>query len=169
MLEAFEDMTRQPLRRKDSQSGSFLLEALIAILIVALGVLGSVGLLARSMQDIDDAKYRGEAAYLANLYLSQMWLSDRITANLTANFSSTPGTGAPYTDFVTLLTQRLPNGGDFPPDVDVAPGPIVPLLPAQQSNSLVTITIWWKPPGIKGTLQKDYHQYIVTASIGANQ
>jgi type IV pilus assembly protein PilV len=162
-------MTRQAPRRKLFQAGSFLLEALIAILIVALGVLGSVGLLARSMQDLDDAKYRGEAAYLANQYLSQMWLSDRLTVNLLANYSSTPGTGVPYTDFVTLLTQRLPNGGDFPPDVDVVPGPIVPPIPAQQTNSLVTITIWWKPPGIRGTAQTDYHQYIVTASIGANR
>ena len=80
------------------------------------------------MQDIDDAKYRGEAAYLANQYLSQMWLSDRMTVNLTANFGSPPvGRGrSPYTDFVTLLTQRLPNGGDFPPTVDVDPGPIAP-------------------------------------------
>jgi type IV pilus assembly protein PilV len=66
------------------QSGSFLLEALIAILIVALGVLGSVGLLARSMQDVDDAKNRGEAAYLANMLIGRMWTSDRLTANLTA-------------------------------------------------------------------------------------
>ncbi len=61
----------QTLRRA-RQSGSFLLEALIAILIVALGVLGSVGLLARSMQDVDDAKFRGEAAYLANSIIDQM-------------------------------------------------------------------------------------------------
>ena len=75
-------------RARYRQQGSFLLEALIAILIVALGVLGSVGLLARSMQDMDDAKNRGEAAYLANQLISQMWLSDRVTANLDTEFGS---------------------------------------------------------------------------------
>jgi type IV pilus assembly protein PilV len=64
--------TRRPLR----QRGSFLLESLIAVLIVALGVLGLLGLLGRSMQSVDDNKYRGEAAYLANGLIGQMWVSD---------------------------------------------------------------------------------------------
>ncbi len=43
-----------------------MLEALIAILIVALGVLGIVGLYARSVQNVDDSKFRGEAALLVD-------------------------------------------------------------------------------------------------------
>ena len=154
---------------RSRQSGSFLLEALIALLIVALGVLGSVGLLARSMQDIDDAKHRGEAAYLANQLISQMWLSDRLYVNLDTNFSSAVGTGVPYTDWLTSVQTRLPNANLFAQDVVVARGPNIPLNPALQSNSLVTITIRWQPPNERTATPPPPHQYSVTAAIGANQ
>ena len=153
-----------------SQRGSFLLEALIAILIVALGVLGSVGMLARSMQDVDDARNRGEAAYLANQYISQMWISDRLTANLTANFASVPGTGANYLDFRNFVEQRLPNADQFNQDVLVAPGPNGAAAPG---SSVVTITLQWCPPSdwkggaCRGALNQP-HKYDIRASIGAN-
>lgn len=150
------------------QHGSFLLEALIAILIVALGVLGSVGLLARSIQDMDDAKNRGEAAYLANQLIGRMWLQDRTTTNLDSEFSSVVGSGTGYLDFKALVEQRLPNADKYTQIVTVAPGPI----PSNLASSVVTISIFWCPPGdwkggsCRGT--GDAHQYNVTASIGAN-
>jgi len=143
-------------RRGRGQRGSFLLEALIAILIVALGVLGSVGLLARSMQEVDDSRNRGEAAYLANWLIGQMWVSNRDTATLDANYADTSGAG--YLDFKSMVQQRLPNAGD--PVITVVAGPIA----TTTTNSLVTITLSWQPPG-----DTVAHQYNVTASIGANQ
>ena len=157
-------------RAIDSQRGSFLLEALVAILIVALGVLGSVGLLARSMQNMDDAKNRGEAAYLANQYISQMWVSDRVTATLTNDWSSNPGTGVQYLDFQNFVEQRLPNADQFVQDVIVAPGPNGAASPAA---SVVTITLRWCPPGewiggrCRGALNAP-HRYDIRAAIGAN-
>lgn len=156
-------------RTSRAQAGSFLLEALIAILIVALGVLGSVGLLARSMQDVDEAKHRGEAAYLANLIVGQMWISDRKTATLTADYSSIPGTGTPFTDWKTFLEGRLPNADAYDQDIVVAAGPIL----ATTTNSLVTITIRWCPPvdwngtTCRGATDQP-HQYTMQAMIGAN-
>jgi type IV pilus assembly protein PilV len=158
-------------RAMSSQRGSFLLEALVAILIVALGVLGSVGLLARSMQDMDDARNRGEAAYLANQYISQMWVSDRLTANLATNYSSNPGTGANYLDFKNFVEQRLPNADQFPQDVLVAPGPNGAAAPG---SSIVTITIRWCPPSdwiggvCRGVGIAQPHKYDILAAIGAN-
>jgi type IV pilus assembly protein PilV len=153
------------------QQGSFLLEALIAIMIVALGVLGSVGMLARSVQDMDDAKNRGEAAYLANMLIGQMWLSDRTTANLDTQYSSTLGTGAGYLDFKTMVEQRLPNADQYLQEVVVNPGPI----PANLASSVVTISIYWCPPGewisgaCRGVAGKTTrHQFNISASIGAN-
>ncbi len=63
-------------RRAAAQRGGFLLEALISVLIVALGVLGLIALQARAIQNVDDAQYRAEAAYLANALLGQMWIHD---------------------------------------------------------------------------------------------
>jgi type IV pilus assembly protein PilV len=159
------------MKSTSCQQGSFLLEALIAIMIVALGVLGSVGMLARSVQDMDDAKNRGEAAYLANMLIGQMWLSDRVTANLDTNYSSALGTGAGYLDFKTMVEQRLPNADKYVQQVVVAAGPI----PANLASSVVTITVSWCPPGewitaVNGcrNAANQPHVFNVTASIGAN-
>lgn len=135
-----------------AQSGSFLLESLIAVLIVALGVMGMVGLLARSMQNIDDSKYRGEAAYLATAYIGQMWVADKTT--LAANFGDSGG-GAAYTEFKKLVQQRLPNA--TAPAVTFLAGPT-------PKSSVVQITLEWQTPG-----SPDKHQYQGAGTIADNQ
>jgi type IV pilus assembly protein PilV len=143
--------------RASPQRGSFMLEALIAILIVALGVLGIVGLYARSVQNVDDSKFRGEAALLVSTLVGQMWISDPKTASLVAKFDSS-GSGAEYTEFAALVAQRLPNS--VPPVVTVTPGPTA-------TSSNVAISIQWKHPG--DTNDPTPRKYDVNAVIGANQ
>lgn len=58
----------------DKQQGSVLLEALIAILIFSFGLLGLIGIQASAVGLSIDAKYRADAAYLANQIVSQMWV-----------------------------------------------------------------------------------------------
>ncbi len=101
--------------RAAAQRGSFLLEALVSVLIVALGILGLIGLQARAIQNVDDAQYRGEAAYVANALLGQMWLYDR--TKLIADFDSSAG-GPAYTEFKTWVGQRLP-GANIPANAPV--------------------------------------------------
>ncbi len=48
-------------------------EALIAILIFSLGVLGIVGLQATMIKNTSEAKYRAEASYLAQQRIGEMW------------------------------------------------------------------------------------------------
>ena len=133
--------------------GSFLLEALIAILIIAFAVLGLVGLMARSMQNVDDAKFRGEAAYLASAYIGEMWIDDK--AALNANFDDSSG-GVNYNAFKTLVAQRLPNAAAPAPTVTITPGP-TPL------SRQVEIIISWQPPG-----DKERHEHRASATIGVN-
>jgi len=90
--------------RPRREHGYFLLESLIAVLIVALGVLGLIGLLAKSTQSIDESKYRGEASYLANAYVGQMWAADKAT--LSAHFSDSGG-GAEYDEHEQRLLSRV--------------------------------------------------------------
>ena len=139
-------------RARVAQRGSFLLEALIAILIIALAVLGLVGLLARSMQNVDDAKFRGEAAFLANSYIGQMWVDNK--AALAVNFDDSSG-GANYAAFSALVAQRLPNTD--PPVVTVAAGPT-------PQSSIVEITLTWQPPG-----DKEKHSHFASATIAGNK
>ncbi len=136
------------------QRGSFLLEALISILIVAFGILGLIGLQARALQNIDDAQFRGEAAFLANSLLGQIWVANQTTLN--ANFAT--GTGAPYTEFKTLVTQRLPGAGATgnAPTVTLTPGPT-------PTSTNVLIQIFWQPPG-----ESLRHQYQLDATVAQN-
>jgi len=135
------------------ERGSFLLEALIAILIVAFGILGSVGLVARSMQNVNESKYRGEAAYLVSGLIGSMWVADKKTATLDANFGD-KAAGPGYVEFKTLVAQRLP--GALDPVVTVSNGPT-------PTSSIVDITVQWQPPN------ESLHSINATATIGANK
>lgn len=150
-------MTRVRMRtpaRLNSQRGSFMLESLIAILIVALGVLGMVGLYARSIQNVDDSKYRGEAALLASTLVGQMWISDPQFSSLSAKFDSVVG-GPGFVEFAALVAQRFPNSL-IAPIVKVNAG-------ATATSSDVVITMNWQQPG---DLTK--RTYVMNATIGSN-
>ena len=142
--------------RRSPQQGSLLLEGLIAILIVALGVLGTVGLYARSIQNVDDAKLRGEAALLINTLVGQMWVSDSHFTALKANFDDSVG-GPGYIEFAAMVSQRMPNS--VPPLITVTAGPTT-------TSSEVLITVQWRhPQDLAGSPRR---QYIVNATVGSN-
>jgi len=145
--------TLRNVRGVARQRGSFLLEALISVLIVAFGVLGLIGLQARAIQNVDDAQYRGEAAYLASALIGQMWVSNQKT--LVADFDS--GSGGPaYTEFKKWVGQRLPGASGNDPRVTVTPG-------TTATSSNVQITVFWQPPG-----EAAAHKFEVDATIGQN-
>ncbi len=136
------------------QRGTFLLEALIAILIVALGVLGLVALQTRAMQQTDDSHYRSEAAFLVNDMISQMWISD--PATLVADFTTG---GTPYNNFKTLVQARLP-GSTTVPLVTVTQRGATP-----SSGFDVNVTIYWKPPSV---VLGPENQYTAAATVRMN-
>lgn len=55
------------------QTGSILLEAMIAILIFSMGVLAIVGLQAAMIKNTADSKYRLDASYIAQQRIGQIW------------------------------------------------------------------------------------------------
>lgn len=71
---------------RSKQSGVMLLEALIAILIFSLGILGVVGMQASAVKANRDAKYRADAGLLANELVGQMMSGDRTGTTLQTNF-----------------------------------------------------------------------------------
>ena len=143
----------RPVSLIASQRGSFMLESLIAILIVALGVLGMVGLYARSIQNVDDSKFRGEAALLASTLVGQMWVSDPQFSSLVAKFDSVVG-GPGFVEFAALVAQRFPNS--TPPTVAVGAG-------ATATSSDVLITMFWQQPG-----DPNSRTYVMNATVGSN-
>ena len=137
------------------QRGAFLLEALVAILIVSFGILGIVGLQAQAVKITNDSQYRAEAVYLATELMSQMWADDYKT--LQTDYDSTGG-GAKYGAFKNKVKAQLAGAWVSDPDVifDDANAPSL-------QSSYVTITIEFRTPGEPVT-----HQYVTSGVVGQN-
>jgi len=150
---------RRSLSTPRAQRGSFLLEALVSVLIVALGLLGLIALQARAIQNVDDAQYRAEASYLANSLLGQMWIHD--PTKLVADFDSGGG-GANYAEFKTWAAQRLP-GANLPGNAPVVTV-IQPGLTPQATD--VRIQVFWLAPNEPAG--SPAHKYEVLATVAGN-
>jgi type IV pilus assembly protein PilV len=146
-------------------AGFMLLEALLAIVIFSFGVLALVGLQAFAVKATSDAKYRSDAALLANQLIGQMWTSNRTQATLQTNFSSPSGVGyqawagtggTNSTPAAGTVLQALPGAQAANPTVVIAP-----ITTTAVPTSLVTITIFWQPPN-----DPDQHKYVTVAQIG---
>lgn len=108
-----------PISKRHLQQGAVLLESLIAVLIFSLGVLALAGLQSAMIKNTDDAKYRAEAAFVAQQVLGRIWTNADGAANLAGHVGVSPVT-------------HLPSGS-----VSVA----------VDANSLVTVTVNWTLPG----------------------
>ena len=86
-------------------TGFAMLEALVALLICAMGVLGVVGLQGAMTRAQTSATFRAEAAFLAQQLLGEMW-TDR--ANLASY--ATASCGAACADWRARVAARLPSG-----------------------------------------------------------
>ena len=157
------------------QSGSVILESMIAVLVFSLGILGIVGLQAASIKASSDAKYRSEASLLVNELIGRMWVSDRSQATLQANFASPEGgayqawawggaaeAGTTATPASGTVLEALPGAAANPPTISIAA--VAPALltdPPTPSTSLVTVTVFWQLPG-----EATAHNYTAVAQIG---
>lgn len=133
------------------QSGVVLLESLLAILIFSLGILALIGLQATAVKQSTDARYRSEAALLANDIIGQMWVSDRTPATLQGNFN----TGGPlYNAWFARVSGTLPGV--------VANTPTAPTI-AIDANGIATVTVYWIAPSEPAGTPR--HEYVTLAQI----
>jgi type IV pilus assembly protein PilV len=79
-----------------NQKGAVLLEALIAIVIFSMGILAVAGLQAAMVKNTSDAKYRSDAAFIAQQALGRMWAD--------------PESLVSYVETDTDISTLLPNG-----------------------------------------------------------
>jgi type IV pilus assembly protein PilV len=136
------------------QGGSYLLEALIAILIFSFGILGLIGLLGSSIRITNDARYRTEASNLASAMIADMWTMT--PSQLDGAFGDS-GTKLP--SWETKAAELLPQAtGGNAPKVELTPGPGL----SPQSRTAV-VTVYWQLPG-----EATRHQHVMTAQIGRN-
>lgn len=116
-------------RSRRSAKGVALLEVLVALLIFAFGVLGIVGLQASMTKAQTSSKLRGDAAYLAQEFMGNMWAD---FSNL-GKYNDTDCAGhAPCNAVKVKVASRLPGGA---------------VAFDNQLGGLVEIRITWTPPG----------------------
>ena len=107
------------------ESGMMLIEALVAILIFSIGILALVGLQATAVKQSTDARFRSDAAALTNDIIAEMWVSDRTTATLNANFAGSAGSGG----LTTMHGQH-----EWEPCCPAPPAPMPRPLPLTQTG-----------------------------------
>lgn len=109
------------LVNRSTQQGAVLLEAMIAILIFSMGVLGIVGLQASMVKNVADSKFRTEASNIAQQRIGQIWADPDPTR-----------TGyVGYVENNTDISTLLPNG----------------TRTTAQSGVQFTVTVNWQQPG----------------------
>lgn len=178
--------SRELPTRLTRQRGALLLEALIGILIFALGILGLVGLQARALGYASDAQYRAEAVYLANSYISKIWADQP-----SAYAIKYQAPGQPQYDAFKAAVDRLPGASDLSgnPQVTIVRAPAGGLadpctLPEMEAAgfkagcdmsltagaAIVVINIRWLPPAVDETAPRlsDPHNYTVSSVIAVN-
>lgn len=114
------------------ESGVMLLEALIAILIFSIGILGLVAMQGMAISAVSDAKYRSDASFLANQVVAQIWV-DR--GNI-ANYVLPGGTAPALVTWLANVQAELPSGAAT---ISIPP----PGYPA----GTVEVLINWQQPG----------------------
>jgi type IV pilus assembly protein PilV len=138
------------------QRGFMLLEALVALLIFSIGVLGIVGLQASMTKSQTDSKFRADAAFLAQRLVGSMW-SDRSGLDKYATGSNCTS-HARCNDWLSQVASQLPQGGA---DVTVA------TLDTDSAGRViaaeVTIAINWTPPG------EDTRRFTTTSAVAGNK
>jgi type IV pilus modification protein PilV len=152
------------------QRGVFLLEALIAILIFSLGILGMVALSAASLAAQGDSRYRNEAAQLAAQMSAAINLGiDRTTpatiATSLANFVHHPdGSNCAFTGTasseasVAAWILKLKADGTGLPGADDTNQQIT--VEDAGGYNRVAITVCWKAPKETGS-----HSYTLVSYI----
>jgi type IV pilus assembly protein PilV len=130
--------------RLRADQGIALIEALVGILLFCIAILGLVGLQAAMTRAQSDAKYRADAAYLANEVVGAIW-TDK--ANI-GNYATAPGavcTSVRCATWVNKVTSALPAGAAT-----------IAVTPA---TGAIDLTVTWAPPN-QGT-----HNYVVSTQV----
>jgi type IV pilus assembly protein PilV len=147
-------------KTKRKQNGSTLLEALAAILIFSIGLVGLLGIQMASVKNSIDAKYRSDASYLANQIVGQMWVDRSNIDNYAYNDSgalcgaTTSGStgNTNVTNWLSNVAATLPGTANAKSQISIS----TPIA----STKLVKVTICWQAPQDTAA-----HNFALTAQI----
>jgi type IV pilus assembly protein PilV len=153
------EMSMNMMRTRILQTGSVLLEAMIAILIFSIGILALVGMQATAIATVSDAKYRSTAGFLANQVVGTMWATRLASASAAASGVTISGPNPTFACTTINTCKASAN-----PDVQTWATRVSTELPKPTSSitiagSTVTIQLGWTPPGAAAGAPP--HRYVV--------
>jgi type IV pilus assembly protein PilV len=149
----------RPLRTLHSARGIMLIEALIGILIFSIGILAMIGMQAAAFKASAEAKFRSDAAYLANSLVGRMWADKGNLALYKHRETSTAGQLCQPTggnSSYAIVTTWIDNISNTLPGATAANQQIVVDIVTNQ----VTISVCWVSPQ-----DNTPHRHQVTAYI----
>ncbi len=146
---------RPPRASAMPQRGFMLLEALVALLVFSIGVLGIVGLQAAMTKSQTDSKFRADAAFLAQRLVGSMW-SDRSGLDKYSTASNCTS-HARCNEWLSEVANQLPQGDATVEVTTLGTDPTGRVIAAE-----VRISINWTPPS------EDPRRFITTSAIAAN-
>lgn len=113
-----------------NNKGFYTIEAIIAIIVFLVGVLGVVQIQTNTIQAVSDAQYRTNASYLADSIIGQMWV-DR--PNMTTYEPGNPN----YDLWLSEVTASMPGVAANPPEITFT---------NTASGTRVNVVISWSDP-----------------------
>lgn len=137
-----------PCAGRSALAGAMLLEALIAILLFSIAILGLAGLQARGIEVVRDAEYRAQASHFANQIVGHMW-ADRFEVplyalNPGADVACTQGENESAHPVVATWLNGLA-GADVAGALPGAAG-LLQQIEVVQPGNFVTVTVCWRAP-----------------------
>ena len=158
----------KPSSPKSAQGGVALIEAMVAIFIFSIGVLAVIGMQAVAIRTSSDAKYRANAAYLADQLIGRMWADQGVAqANLVnyvtgpANCGNpvTPASNANLNAWLNTVASTLPGAEPGRQRVQF-----------DAATKQVTVTICWITPSNSNNPSDPpiVHNHVVSASVNNN-
>ena len=142
------NQSSNPLPR---QNGVVILEALIAIFIFSIGILGLVGTLSASVKNASEAQYRTEAAFFSDALIAELRVAD--PTSRATNYASPSGTS-----YVAWKNKVTTGYGSLPGSSLTANLPTVAF--SGTGNRTVLVTIKWQDPS--GAIAR---QFIVQTAL----
>ena len=139
---------------KNSQQGVMLIEAMVGILIFAIGILALMGLQTAAIGSTSEAKYRSDAAFFANQIVGEMWVLGKDSVG---SFATTSGGNDQVKRWRGDIAGALPGatGGNA--------ASITVNADASGTGFEVTVRVFWQKPD-----EADRHQLISVTRLDFN-
>jgi type IV pilus assembly protein PilV len=122
---------------RGTQGGMFLLEALVALVVFSLALLGLAGVMGHALRESGNARWRGEAFDLASSTLARMWVED--AATLATRYD--PDADGVAHRALVAAALRLPGV-----TID-RNGPEVTITDEPLGRRRARVTVYWQRPG----------------------